>query len=88
VLRRGGPLFLLRSVGTDGQRCAPGCGIVSVRNRGASVMSWDDREWRDEMNEMNEKDESARPVRPSRPFHTSQPIYRLAFFWSSRRSVS
>ncbi len=56
--------------------------------RGCTVLSWDDREWRDEMNEMNESDESARPVRPSRPFRPSQPIYRLAFFWSSRRSVS
>jgi hypothetical protein len=48
--------------------------------RGCTVLSWDDREWRDEMKEMNESDESdesARPVRPSRPFRPSQPIYRL-----------
>ncbi len=25
--------------------------------RGCTVLSWDDREWRDEMNEMNERDE-------------------------------
>ena len=43
-------------------------------------MSWDDRQWRDEINEMNERDESARPVRPSRPFVHHNPYIALHSF--------